>query len=163
SSRFNPRELNRRSMRARVSARSWSTTSITTRRGRGAGGVAPTSVPPSARLSPRATTHPRCHRVLRMLSAIRATTMPFPLAQASPPATGWLTHHLLNVTLSSAEWVLWLLAALSVLSIAVILERFVYFSSHRLRNAEEVASRLSRGELEQAKASLAKQRGIEAS
>lgn len=89
--------------------------------------------------------------------------MPFLLAQTTPPATGWLTHQLLNVTLTSAEWVLWLLAVLSVLSIAVILERLVYFSSHRLKNAEEVASKLSRGELNEVTASLARQRGIEAS
>jgi len=34
---------------------------------------------------------------------------------------GWLTGRLLRVTLSSAEWVLWLLLALSVASLAVIL------------------------------------------
>ena len=52
---------------------------------------------------------------------------------------GWLTSKLLGVTLSSAEWVLWLLVALSVLSIAVMLERVVYFSAHRLPNSEELA------------------------
>ena len=84
------------------------------------------------------------------------------LAQAAPLPTGWLTDKILNVTLSSAEWVLWLLAGLSVISVALILERFVYFAGHRLKNPDELARRLSRGELVEAQASLGAQRGIEA-
>jgi biopolymer transport protein ExbB len=89
--------------------------------------------------------------------------MTFLFAQTVPRGAGWLTNKLLNITLSSAEWVLWLLAGLSVVSIALILERLVYFSGHRLRNADEVARRLSRGELAEARATLELQRGIEAS
>ncbi len=53
---------------------------------------------------------------------------------------GWLTGKLLRVTLSSAEWVLWLLVALSVASLAVMLERWVFFRSRRLQHAEEIAA-----------------------
>src|SRR5262245_31183091 len=71
--------------------------------------------------------------------------MTFVLALAD---VGWLTSKLLRVTLSSAEWVLWLLVALSVASLAVILERVVFFRSRRLQRAEEIAQRLARGELD---------------
>ncbi|HVE86652.1 MAG TPA: MotA/TolQ/ExbB proton channel family protein [Myxococcales bacterium] len=85
------------------------------------------------------------------------------LAQAPVPQDhGWLTSRLLSVTLSSAEWVLWLLASLSVISIALMLERLVYFSTHRLPHAEALAVQLSRGELEQVRAAVAGKRGLEA-
>lgn len=76
---------------------------------------------------------------------------------------GWLTTQLLSVTLSSAEWVLWLLAALSIVSIALMLERFVFFSTHRLSNFDALVGMLARGELTQAKAAVADQKGMEAS
>ena len=63
---------------------------------------------------------------------------------------GWLTGKLLRVTLSSAEWVLWLLLALSVASLAVILERWVFFRSRRLQHGAEIAELLARGDLEAA-------------
>ncbi len=88
--------------------------------------------------------------------------MTFLFAQASPYPTGWLTTKILDVTLTSAEWVLWLLAGLSVVSVALILERLVYFSSHRLKNPDEVAQKLAKGQLAEAQASLGDQRGIEA-
>ena len=61
---------------------------------------------------------------------------------------GWLTGKLLRITLSSAEWVLWLLVALSVASLAVMLERLVFFRARRLRRREEISQRLARGELD---------------
>ena len=66
------------------------------------------------------------------------------------------------MTLSSAEWVLWLLAFLSVLSIALMLERFVYFSTHRLDDSASLALQLSRGELDAASKSIVNKRGMEA-
>jgi biopolymer transport protein ExbB len=69
------------------------------------------------------------------------------LGQAAPTGQGWLTTRLLTATLSSAEWVVWLLAILSILSVAVMLERLAYFASRRLPNSSEFAVRLSRGEL----------------
>jgi biopolymer transport protein ExbB len=43
-----------------------------------------------------------------------------------------LTEQFLNFTLLGAEWVLWLLVALSVLSVGVMVERFRYFHSRRI-------------------------------
>jgi len=75
---------------------------------------------------------------------------------------GWLTDKLLRVTLSSAEWVLWLLVALSIASLAVMLERAVFFRSRRLRRADEIALRLSRGELDALRPLLEGQDALEA-
>lgn len=85
-----------------------------------------------------------------------------PLAQTAAEPQGWLTHRILSVTLSSAEWVLWLLCFLSVVSIAVMLERIFYFSTHRLTNAEELTVRISHGELEVAKQAAEGKKGMEA-
>ena len=83
-------------------------------------------------------------------------------AQVQNPSLGWLTTKLLRLTLSSAEWVLWLLVALSVASFAVMLERAVFFASQRLRQSEEVARWLASGELDRARAALEGQTGLEA-
>jgi biopolymer transport protein ExbB len=75
---------------------------------------------------------------------------------------GWLSRKLLGVTLTSAEWVLWLLVILSVLSIALMLERAVYFASHRLPDAESLAVRLARGEYEAVRTAVGSRKGLEA-
>lgn len=75
---------------------------------------------------------------------------------------GWLTQKLLGVTLTSADWILWLLAALSVISLALILERLWFFSTHRLTNFEEILIQLGRGEFEAAGRTLANRKGLEA-
>jgi biopolymer transport protein ExbB len=85
------------------------------------------------------------------------------LAQLTNSEQGWLTRQLLSVTLSSAEWVLWLLAALSVLSIAVMLERALYFSSHGLGATEDLGVKLARGELDAVRNALKDKKGMEAS
>ncbi|MBK7859224.1 MAG: MotA/TolQ/ExbB proton channel family protein [Archangiaceae bacterium] len=90
------------------------------------------------------------------------TSLPLVLAQLTNSDQGWLTRKLLGVTLGSAEWVLWLLAALSILSIAVMLERALFFSSHRLADSENLGVRLARGELDAVKAAVASQKGMEA-
>src|SRR5712692_3777938 len=90
-------------------------------------------------------------------------TLPLILAQASQTTQGWLTTKLLSITLSSAEWVLWILAFLSVLSIALMLERLVYFSSHRLPDSGSLAGQLARGELEAVKRVIGEKKGMEAS
>lgn len=84
------------------------------------------------------------------------------LAQLATDEHGWLTRRLLEVTLTSAEWVLWLLVALSVLSIAFMLERILFYASHRLPNSEEIAYRLSKGELEAVGKTIADAKGMEA-
>jgi biopolymer transport protein ExbB len=83
-------------------------------------------------------------------------------AQAANVPQGWLTQRILSATLSSAEWVLWLLAALSVISIAVILERLVFFSTHRLNDPTHVAQLLAKGDWDAAQKALGQQAGIEA-
>ncbi len=47
-----------------------------------------------------------------------------------------LTSLLLQVTLIGAEWVLWLLLVLSMVSIAVIVDRCLYFHRHRIDGEE---------------------------
>lgn len=84
------------------------------------------------------------------------------LQQGVNSEQGWLTQKLLGVTLGSAEWVLWLLAILSIMSIAVMLERALFFSSHRLPNSEGLGVKLARGELDAVKAAISGQKGMEA-
>ena len=80
-----------------------------------------------------------------------------------PEQQGWLTAKLLAALTSSAEWVLWLLAFLSVLSIAVMLERAVYFATHRLGNSDDLLIKLAKGELDAVRTSIAAKQGMEAS
>jgi biopolymer transport protein ExbB len=89
-------------------------------------------------------------------------SLPIVLAQLTNNDQGWLTRKLLGVTLGSAEWVLWLLAVLSILSIAVMLERLLFFSSHRLADSDALGMRLARGEFDAVKASVSSQKGMEA-
>jgi biopolymer transport protein ExbB len=85
-------------------------------------------------------------------------------AQAAPPASehGWLTTKLLGVTLTSADWVLWLLAISSIVSIALILERLFFFLTHRLVNKDEVLRLLAHGEMEAARKAVGAAQGMEA-
>jgi biopolymer transport protein ExbB len=85
-----------------------------------------------------------------------------PLLLVALTDVGWLTGKLLRVTLSSAEWVLWLLLALSVASLAVILERLVFFRSRRLQHGPQIAEQLGRGDLEAVRRLLEGQEGLEA-
>src|SRR5262249_61520949 len=89
-------------------------------------------------------------------------TLPLILSHVSEQSQGWLTNKLLSITLSSAEWVLWILAALFVLSIALMLERLTYFASHRFPDSAELASQLARGVVEAAKRPLGHRKGLEA-
>ncbi len=75
---------------------------------------------------------------------------------------GLLTRTLLGITLGSAEWVLWLLCILSILSIAVMLERAVYFSSHTLKDSDDLTVRLAKGDLEAVKKFIDGKKGMEA-
>ena len=85
-----------------------------------------------------------------------------PLWAQVAPEHGWLTSKLLGITLTSAEWVVWILAILSVVSIALILERVVFFTTHRLGNADEVLMLLARGDLDGARKAVGESRGMEA-
>ena len=43
-----------------------------------------------------------------------------------------ITESFLNFALLGAEWVMWLLVVLSVISIAVMVERWFFYRSHRV-------------------------------
>ena len=86
------------------------------------------------------------------------------LAQmVNPEQQGWLTAKLLATLTASAEWVLWLLAFLSILSIAVMLERAVYFATHRLSNSDDLLLKLAKGDLDSVRSSISGKQGMEAS
>jgi biopolymer transport protein ExbB len=65
---------------------------------------------------------------------------PAPAAPTTTPATtaapthevGMLTSILLKLTMVGAEWILWLLVLLSIISVALIVERTLYFYNHRV-------------------------------
>ncbi|MBI2824743.1 MAG: MotA/TolQ/ExbB proton channel family protein [Planctomycetia bacterium] len=64
-----------------------------------------------------------------------------------------LTEVFLKVAFLGAEWVLWLLVALSVLSVAIMIERLIYFGARRV-NVDALSAELARllraGDLQQA-------------
>ncbi|MCP3059565.1 MotA/TolQ/ExbB proton channel family protein [Myxococcus sp. K38C18041901] len=90
------------------------------------------------------------------------TLPPILLAQSGHSELGWLSSKLLGVTLTSAEWVLWILVVLSVLSIAIMLERAVYFTRHRLPDSEALAVRLAKGDFEAGRKAIEGKTGMEA-
>lgn len=81
------------------------------------------------------------------------------LAQAHQ---GWLTTRLLATFTGDAEWVLWLLAVLSVISIAVMLERAIYFSTRSLPNSDGILLQLAKGDLDSVKTAINGKSGMEA-
>jgi biopolymer transport protein ExbB len=76
---------------------------------------------------------------------------------------GWLTQKLLGATLGSVEWVLWLLVALSVASVAIMLERGAFYYLRRLRGTADLFSLLANARWEEAASLLQGQKGLEAS
>ncbi len=87
---------------------------------------------------------------------------PIMIAQASLDQHGWLTGRLLNVFTGSAEWVLWLLVMASVISIAVIVERAIYFATHQLKNGEDLVLQIAKGQFDAVREALQGKRGMEA-
>lgn len=75
---------------------------------------------------------------------------------------GWLTGKLLATFTGDAEWVLWLLAILSIISIAVMLERAIYFATRTLPNGEEILLKLAKGDLAGVKSQVSSRSGMEA-
>ena len=68
-----------------------------------------------------------------------------------------LTERFLSFTLLGSEWVLWVLIALSVVSISIMIERAYYFATHRIEAAplaEELRRQLRKGDLAAARARL---------
>jgi biopolymer transport protein ExbB len=65
-----------------------------------------------------------------------------------------ITERFLAFTLLGAEWVLWLLITLSVISIAIMIERAWFFATHRIDLAslqEKLRRALAKGDVEAAK------------
>ena len=52
--------------------------------------------------------------------------------KADAHAPGFLTNIFLGMTNLGAEWVMWILLALSFLSVAICVERFLYFRQNRV-------------------------------
>jgi biopolymer transport protein ExbB len=73
-----------------------------------------------------------------------------------------LTAKLLSFTLLGAEWVLWTLIFLSVLSVALMIERLIYFLTHRLAGAESIALSIMKGDVANVKKQVATASGIQA-
>lgn len=73
-----------------------------------------------------------------------------------------LTNLLQGFTLLGEEWVLWILIALSVLSFAVIIERLIFFLGNRLGATDDLAHKLSSGDVDFARKAIEGKRGIEA-
>jgi biopolymer transport protein ExbB len=73
-----------------------------------------------------------------------------------------LTQKLLAVTNLGADWVLWLLVVLSVVSVGIMIERAVFFSVRRLHDADALARRLLAGDLAGARDALGERQGMEA-
>jgi biopolymer transport protein ExbB len=76
-----------------------------------------------------------------------------------------LTQKLLAFTLIGAEWVLWLLIALSVFSVAVMIERGLYYFSLRAdfaSLADALRKHLLAGRFKDARKRLLDERGVEA-
>lgn len=73
-----------------------------------------------------------------------------------------LTQKLLALTLVGAEWVLWLLILLSLLSVAIMIERGIYFFSMRMdfaALAEDLRRMLMAGKFSDARKQAQSQRG----
>lgn len=72
-----------------------------------------------------------------------------------------LSTHLLKMALLGAEWVLWLLVILSLISLAIIVERALFYASQRADLAALSAATcadVARGAVEDARARLASER-----
>lgn len=79
-------------------------------------------------------------------------------------ATSSFVHQLLEWPLFQSEWVLWLLFALSAISVAVILERVFFFRRHAGETpavTAEVTRALTRGDYESATRTLTGRRSLE--
>jgi biopolymer transport protein ExbB len=73
-----------------------------------------------------------------------------------------LSNRLLALTDLGAEWVLWILLLLSVVSVGVMIERAAFFASRRLRDADEIGRRLLAGDLDGAAGAVSGKPGLEA-
>jgi biopolymer transport protein ExbB len=73
-----------------------------------------------------------------------------------------LTQKLLAVTNLGADWVLWLLVILSVVSLGIMIERAAFFLSRRVSDPDLLSSRLLAGDLAGARQAVEGRQGMEA-
>ncbi|HEX9291604.1 MAG TPA: MotA/TolQ/ExbB proton channel family protein [Anaeromyxobacteraceae bacterium] len=73
-----------------------------------------------------------------------------------------LTQKLLAVTNLGADWVLWLLVLLSIVSVGVMLERAAFFLARRVADADALSARLLAGDLAGARQAVDGRHGMEA-
>ena len=73
-----------------------------------------------------------------------------------------LTTKMLALTTLGAEWVLWILVLLSVASVAVMIERALFFRSRSLSSADDLAARILGGDLRGARSEVEGRGGMEA-
>ncbi len=73
-----------------------------------------------------------------------------------------LTQKLLAVTNLGADWVLWLLVILSVISVGIMIERALFFGTRRIRDLDALSRRLLTGDLAGARQAVEGRRGMEA-
>src|SRR5689334_13843266 len=77
---------------------------------------------------------------------------------------GGLVHALLGLPVFRSEWVLWLLLGLSLASIAVAIERWIFFRRHRVDTdalRRELARHLGRGDFHAAATLLERHDALE--
>jgi len=76
-----------------------------------------------------------------------------------------IVNQLMAITLFGSEWVLWLMLGLSVLSIAIMVERAIFFFRSRSENFEillaDLSRHLSSGNIEEAKKAVANDDSLE--
>ncbi len=73
-----------------------------------------------------------------------------------------LSQLLYGFTLLGEEWVLWILIGLSVISIAVMIERAIFFSRNRVPGLAELTRRLASGDVDYARKAVEGHTGMEA-
>src|SRR3954462_14266082 len=66
------------------------------------------------------------------------------------------------VTNLGAEWVLWLLVLLSIVSVGIAIERGIFFSARRLADSDAVAKLILKGDFGAAQGAVEGQQGMEA-
>jgi biopolymer transport protein ExbB/TolQ len=73
-----------------------------------------------------------------------------------------LTQTLLRFTDLGEDWILYILFALSLASVAVMIERLIFFATRGVRRVDAIAAKLLAGDLEGARGDLSPSRGMEA-
>ena len=73
-----------------------------------------------------------------------------------------LTNKILSFTNVGADWVLWLLIGLSIASVAIMIERAVFFAARKRVDVDALVPILLSGELTKAREAVGDQPGVEA-